>query len=149
LLALEAGRDHPHHGGRQHEQDGGQRRQRDQHQVDDRGDHPPGVRLIVAFEEARDDRDHRRRQCSGRHELEDQVRDAEGREERVELRGVEQLREYDQADPTQDPRDQEGPGHDQTGPGEPAGGGHGAETRRALGCASRYALWSRPGETCV
>ena len=55
----------------------------------------------------------------------------------VELGRLEQLREHDQPDPAQDPRDEERAGHDQAGPGEPAGGGHGAGSRRARGCASR------------
>ena len=137
LLALEARRDHAHDRRRQHEQDRRQRRQPDQHQVDHRRHDAPGVRLVVAFEEARHDRDQGRRQRARGDQLEDQVGDAEGGEERVELRRIEQLREHDQADPAQDARDEEGPRHDQAGPGEPAGGGHGAATRRALGCASR------------
>ena len=66
----------------------------------------------------RDDRDERRRQRPGGDQLEDQVRDAERGEERVELGRPEGVADDDDPDLAEDPRDEERAGDDQPGAGE-------------------------------
>ena len=84
------------------------------------------------------DRDQRRGQGPGGHELEDQVRDPERGEERVELRERSAVADDDdRPDPAEDARREERGGDDQPRPRQMAGGGHGAVSRRARGCASR------------
>ena len=58
-----------------------------EHEVGDRRDDPPGPPLAIGREQARHDRDQRRRQGARGDELEDQVRDPERGEEGVELGG--------------------------------------------------------------
>ena len=66
-----------------------------------------------------------RRQRPGGDELEDQVRDAEGREERVELGGAKRVRDDDDPDVAEDARDEECARDDESGAGEGAGRAHG------------------------
>ncbi len=73
-----------------------------------------------------DDRDERRRERTGGDELEDQVRDAERGEERVELGRSERAGDDDDADVAEDPRDEERAGDDQPGAGDRPGRAHGA-----------------------
>ncbi len=94
--------------------------------------------MLVGREEGRHDRDQRGRQGAGRDELEDQVRDAEGREECVKLRGRAELAADDQQpNIAEHAGDEERTGHDQSRPGDGAEGRHGVETRRARGWAPR------------
>ena len=78
------------------------------------------------------------RQRPGGDELEDEVRDPERGEERVELAGRPERRaDDDEADPAEHPRDEEGDGDDQPGPGERAADGHrGRAAAAARGWAS-------------
>ena len=131
------------------EQGDGEHDQPDEHQVDDRRHDSPGALLLGGREQARDDRDERRRERTGGDQLEDQVRDAERGKERVELGRSERAGDDDDADVAEDPRDEERAGHDEPGAGDRPGRAHGAVARRALGWASRYAAWSRPGDTWV
>ncbi len=124
--------------------------QPDEHQVDDGRHDSPGARPFVGREQARDDRDEGRGQRPRRDELEDEVGQPERREERIELgRRPERVADDDEADVTEHPRHEECARDDQSRAGQRAPGGHRLGSRRALGCASRYAAWSRPGETWV
>ncbi len=74
----------------------------------------------------------------GRHELEDQVRDAERGEERVKLGGrAEFIADDQQPDIAEHARDEEGAGHDEPRPCDGTERCHGVETRRARGWAPR------------
>ena len=84
-------------------------------------DDPPGALAARRCRAGRDDRDQRRRQRPGGDELEDQVGQAERGEERVELAaGAERVADDDDADPAEDPGDEERAGDDQARPGEGA-----------------------------
>jgi hypothetical protein len=76
---------------------------------------------------------------AGGDELEQQVGDAECREEGIELaRITDRVRDDDQAQPAEDARDQERARDDETGAGQrPGGRRHAEPVRRARGCASR------------
>ena len=134
--------------GDQHDQPEDEQRPDDE--VGDRRDHPPGPRWLAGREQARHDRDQGRGQRAGRDELEDQVRDPERGEERVEVGERAAVPDDDDGpDPAEDARHEERGGDDQPRPRQVAGRGHGVGSRRARGCASRYAARSRVGETCV
>ena len=94
--------------------------------------------LPVGLEQRRDDRDEGGRQGPGRDELEDQVRDPERGEERVESVGdVDRVGDDDEAQPAEDARREERGRDDEPGPGQGPGGAHASSVRRARGWASR------------
>ena len=115
-------------------------RQHDQakeHEIDDGRDDPPGPGSLVRGEQSRHDRDEGGRQGACRHELEDEVRDPERREERIEVGGAERVGDDDDPNISQDPRHQVRGRDDQPGTGEGAARAHRAGSRRARGWASR------------
>ena len=121
-----------------------------EHEVDHGRYDPPGPLRFVGREQGGHDRDQRGRQRPGRHELEDEVGQAECGEERVQRRGgPEPVGDHQHADIAQDPRDQEGPRDDEPGSRERPRTAHRPGSRRARGWASRYAARSRVGETWV
>jgi hypothetical protein len=85
LRLVEPGRDDRHQDRCEHEDEQREDRERAEHQRRHRGDDAPRVGVLVLREQPGDNRDHRRRQRPGRHELEQEVGDAERGEERVEL----------------------------------------------------------------
>ncbi len=138
LLAREARRDDRHDDRREHEEARGEHGERDQHEVDDRRHDAPRPGRFAGGQQRCHDRHERRRERSRGDELEDQVGDAERREERVEVgRGAERVADDDETHVAEDARDQECARDDDPRAGERAGGGHGADCRRARGWASR------------
>ena len=108
--------------------------------------------FLVAAEQTGKDRDHRRAQGTGGHELENRIRDAERREIGVQLgTGTKLVGDDDDADVAQDARREEGKGDDEARARERSAAHEVVEPAvpDERGCACRYALRRRAGETCV
>ena len=119
----------------EHEDDRGQDGEDREHQGEDRRHHPPRPLLLVGREEGRDDRHEGRAQGTGGDELEQEVRDAERGEERVELGDVRD-RAVDEhvAQVAKDAAGDDRRGDDRAGPRQrPRGGLPGPGTRDADG----------------
>ena len=90
-----------------------------EHEVEDGGCHAPGALALPVGRQAGQHRHQGRGDGAGRHQLEDEVRDAEGRVVGVQLRGrAVQVAEHDDAQPAQHARGQEGQRDDQPRPGQ-------------------------------
>ncbi len=101
------------------EKHGGDREEGRRHDVRERRDDSPCPIGLAFTEQAGEDRDERRPEGPGRHELEDEVGQPERGEERVELAlGTEDRAEDDEADPAEDARRKERDRDDQPRAGQ-------------------------------
>ena len=118
-LGIEAGHEQGHQGGSEDGQECRQDQQHAEHEVEDGGGHAPGALALPVGRQASQHRHQGRGDGTGRHQLEDEVGDAEGRVVGVQLRGrAVQVAEHDDAQPAQHARGQEGQRDDQPRPGQ-------------------------------
>ncbi len=143
---VEPGRDDRHEQRREDRHQQAQRRERDEHQVDDAAGELPGLGVLPSRAIALEDGDECRAQRAGHHELEDGVRNAEGREIRVKLPAGAELRADDQqSDPAQEPAGERRGSEDEAGGDQDPTGRDPFIARRGLW---RRALGARHRSAC-